>query len=112
MFHFITWKTTCKLTVDYKTVRSSMTAVRMSADDLVFLPCGGVAQGTVFTKPVVFQTDVEQSTTSSMGSRAGSTESKKLAMQSSVQHRFPDKHPQLTGMLCLLQEEVGLVLFT
>lgn len=30
-----------------------MTAVRMSADDITFLPFGGVAQCTVFTKPVV-----------------------------------------------------------
>lgn len=48
MFHL-----TCKLTVDCKTVWSSVTAVRMSADDLTFLPFGGVAQCTVFTKPVV-----------------------------------------------------------
>lgn len=33
-------------------------------------------------------------------------------MQSSVQYHFPDKCLQLTGMLCLLQEEVGLVLLT
>lgn len=43
---------TRKLTVDCKTLWSSVTAVGMSADDLTFLPFG-VAQCTVFTKPVV-----------------------------------------------------------
>lgn len=42
------WKTTCKLTVGFKTVGSSLAAERMTAGDLALQPCSGVVQGLCF----------------------------------------------------------------